>query len=126
MKKLFVFTIKFAPIAMMIGSLCNNFFYYFDVSGEWVYLLDFILGNSLITSLLLFVSSYTFGLCSWHRLVITANLINILIASADVIYSLPIKDLELIVLYCIVNVVFLLIIMFNKFCRNEKYSKGIS
>lgn len=127
MKRLFVLTIKYMPIIMMIGMLGNNLCYYFDIGGRWVFFFNFIFGNSLITSILLYVCSYTFGLCSWHRLVITANLINVLIASLDVIYGIPITNLQLLALYYIVAAIFLLIILFNKFFyKYEKHSKGIS
>lgn len=36
------------------------------------YLLDFIIGNSITTTFLLYVCSYVFGFCKWHRFIITA------------------------------------------------------
>lgn len=126
MKKLFVLMIKFVPIIMMVGMLSTNLCCYFEVGLMWTNLFDFILGNSLLISILLYVCSYTFGLCSWHRLIITANLINITIASYDILFGIPISDLKLLALYYIVATVFILIILYNKFFnKNEKCHKSI-
>lgn len=126
MKRLFILTIKFTPVIMMIGILGNNLLYYFGIGGNWVNLFDIFFGNSLITTFLLYICSYTFGLCSWHRLLITANLINVLIAGIDRVHRLPISDVQLLLSYYMVASIFLLIILYNKFFRNnEKHSKSI-
>ena len=111
---------------MMIGMLGNNLLYYLEIGGDWVYLFDIFFGNSLITTFLLYICSYAFGLCSWHRLLITANLINVLIAGIDRVHRLPISDVQLLLSYYMVASIFLLIILYNKFFRNnEKHSKSI-
>ena len=126
MKRLFILTVKYTPIIMMIGMLGNNLFYYFGIRGGWVNLFDIFFGNSLIATLLLYTCSYTFGLCIWHRLLITVNLINVIIAGIDRVYRLPILDVQLLLSYYMVASIFLLIILYNKFFRdNEKHSKGV-
>lgn len=64
----------------MIGMLFNNILYCFSDIYIISYLLDFIIGNSITTTFLLYVCSYVFGFCKWHRFIITANIINLLIA----------------------------------------------
>lgn len=60
--------------------LFNNILYCFSDIYIISYILDFIIGNSITTTFLLYVCSYVFGFCKWHRFIITANIINLLIA----------------------------------------------
>lgn len=109
----------------MVGMLVSNVLYYFDVIGRYVYVMDYISGNSLTCTILLYICSYTFGFCKWHRLMITANLINISIATSDAIYRLPLSNLKLLSSYFIVSAIFITIILYNKFIRkNEKCNKN--
>lgn len=117
LKDVFVLIIKYMPIIQMVGMIFNNVIYYFQLCNELCYICDFILGNSLITTFLLFVCSYLFGFCNWHRLMITSNFINIFIASIDSVYRLPISNLHLLSLYFAVYLIFLFIIVYKRFCK---------
>lgn len=81
MKRLFIVLIKYIPIIQMVGMLFNNILYCFSDIYIISYILDFIIGNSITTTFLLYVCSYVFGFCKWHRFIITANIINLLIAN---------------------------------------------
>ena len=86
-----------------------------------------MIGNSIITTLLLYVCSYVFQFCIWHRLIITANFINVFIASIDVIYGIPITDGQLLVIYYFIASIFIAIstiIHINK-NQNEYKTKNI-
>lgn len=117
LKDVFVLLIKYMPIIQMVGMLFNNLLYYFQICNQLCYIIDFIIGNSLITTFLLFVCSYIFGFCNWHRLLITSNFINIAIASIDSVYRIPISNLELLILYFIIYLIFLFIIVYKRFCK---------
>ena len=60
----------------MTGMLLNNTAYYFGINNELSYTFDFLIGNSIVTTFLIYLCSYIFNFCIWHRLIITANLIN--------------------------------------------------
>lgn len=117
LKDIFVLLIKYMPIIQMVGMLFNNLLYYFQVCNQLCYVIDFIIGNSLITTFLLFVCSYIFGFCNWHRLLITSNFVNITIASIDSVYRIPISNLELLILCFIIYLIFLFIIVYKRFCK---------
>ena len=117
LKDIFILLIKYMPIIQMVGMLFNNLLYYFQICNQLCYIIDFIIGNSLITTFLLFVCSYIFGFCNWHRLLITSNFINIAIASIDSVYRIPISNLELLILYFIIYLIFLFIIVYKRFCK---------
>jgi hypothetical protein len=93
----------------MIGMLFNNILYCFSDIYIISYLLDFIIGNSITTTFLLYVCSYVFGFCKWHRFIITANIINLLIANLDAYYRIPISDIQLLIVYHFVAALFICI-----------------
>lgn len=93
----------------MVGMLFNNILYCFSDIYIISYLLDFIIGNSITTTFLLYVCSYVFGFCKWHRFIITANIINLLIANLDAYYRIPISDIQLLIVYHFVAALFICI-----------------
>lgn len=97
----------------MIGMLLNNIMYYFDVNRIISYEFDFIIGNSIITTFLIYLCSYIFNFCIWHRLIITANFINLAIANVDAIISIPITDIQLLIIYHIIAAIFIVIATIN-------------
>ncbi len=107
MKYNMLLLIKYIPVMQMAGMLINNTMYYFNISSTFSYGLDFLLGGSFITILLLYVCSYVFEFCHWHRIINTANFINIGIAHIDFIFCIPINDLELLVTYYIIATIFI-------------------
>lgn len=111
----------------MIGMLFNNILYCFSDIYIISYLLDFIIGNSITTTFLLYVCSYVFGFCKWHRFIITANIINLLIANLDAYYRIPISDIQLLIVYHFVAALFICISTYIhiKNNRDERKIKDI-
>lgn len=117
LKDIFVLLIKYMPIIQMVGILFNNILYYLDKYRIISYCLDFTIGNSIVTTFLLLICSNLFGFCNWHRLIIISNFIVILIANIDATIGIPITDLELLMLYVIIYLIFLFIIVYKRFCK---------
>lgn len=119
MKKLFLLLIKFIPVIQMAGMLVNNTLYYLEIPYISI-ALDFTIGNSYITTFLLYVCNVIFGFCKWHRTIITANFININIAFIDSLIILPITDIQLLSLYYIIASIAIIIITINHI-KNAKH-----
>lgn len=119
MKKILLLLFKYIPVMQMAGILINNLLYYFDVCRTICYCIDFLLGNSIITTILLFVCSYTFKYCKWHRIIIFANLINLVIANIDCIIIIPINDLSLLLVYYFVAAIFIIIATVTHLQKNK-------
>lgn len=115
LKNVFVLIVKFMPIIQMVGMIINNVLFYFDIETFTYQISAFLIGNSFITTILLIVCSYLFGFCKWHRLMILSNFINICIANIDIIFYIPITDFQLLFLYFTVYLIFIFIIIFNRF-----------
>ena len=120
MKKILLLLIKFIPVMQMAGMLLNNTLCYFCTDLDTIYLLDYIIGNSIITTILLFICSYIFNYCVWHRLIILANFINISIANIDSVYHINITDLQLLCVYYIISIIFIIIATTNHINKNER------
>ena len=122
LKKVFLILVKYMPIIQMVAMLLNNTMYCFDVYTKMYYLLGYLAGNSIMTTILLYVCSYVFKFCSWYRLIVTANLINLTLGIVDIYIKTPMSDFELLVSYYTICVLFLFIIVINKFRCNKKAS----
>ena len=122
LKKILILLIKFIPVIQMAGMLVNNILYFNDVYFI-SYILDYVIGNSIITTFLLIVCSYLFHFCIWHRLIIIANIINISLSTTDSIYKLPITDIQLLILYYTISAIFIIIATYIhiKDKNNDKY-----
>lgn len=120
MKKLFLLFVKFMPVIQMAGIIVNNTLCMFDINHAINYILDFTVGNSILTTIFMFICSYMFGFCLWYRLILSANLINIIIAMTDSIYRLPLSDIQLLLSYYIVYSVFIIVATINHVRHNER------
>ncbi len=109
LRKILILLIKFIPVIQMTGMLVNNTLYYFNIDNDFNNILDFIIGNSLFATLLIYVCSHIFQFCIWHRLIILANFINIIIACIDNIIEIPITDIHLLIGYYIISSIFIII-----------------
>ena len=88
------------------------------------YILDYIIGNSVITTFLLFICSYIFRFCNWYRYIIITNFINITIANLDAIFYININNIQMFVLLNIINVLGISYSLYNKLNnKNEKCIK---
>lgn len=126
LKKIFLLLIKYIPIIQMVGMLINNTLYCFDIITKTYHLLNYLTGNSLIATILLYVCSYIFKFCNWYRLIVTSNLINISISILYIYIKPPITDFQLLVTYYTIYVLFILLIIIKKFkCNENKSSKTI-
>lgn len=97
------------PTIQLVGMLVNNTLYKYDVNLEFDYIGDFLLGNSIANITILYVCSYTFGFCKWHRHIIMANLVNVIIATIDKVFIIPITDMELLCSYYVIAGIFIII-----------------
>lgn len=108
MKRLFVLSVKYIPTIQLVGMLINNTLYTFDILLPITYLLDFLIGGSLVYIILGYICSITFGFCNWHRIIIAANLANSIIANIAIHANLPVTDIELLSSYYVVAGIFIL------------------
>lgn len=111
-----VILIKYMPVIQMVVMLVNDTLYCFDIITVN---LNYLTGNSLLTTVLLYACSSVFKFGNWYRQIVTANFVVMTIGQIDIHLRLPMTDFQLLLSYYIVCILFLFIIVINKFKSKE-------
>lgn len=75
--KLFLLCAKWIPVVTAIGILVTNTIAYYGCNNIVVDIFNFNIGTSVAGVILMYVCSYAFNFCIWHKLVITYNALKI-------------------------------------------------
>ena len=109
MYKIELLLLKIIPMLMSVCSLCNSILSYLDVE---VVILNYIGGVSLLPLIFLYLSSYVFKFCEYHRMFLHYLLITDIINVYDYHIGFPLDDLEYLCLHMIVSGISLFIILY--------------
>lgn len=100
--------LKVIPMILALTALLNSILSYFGID---LYILSYIGGVSIFTMLFLYLSSYVFKFCEYHRMflhyIVSTWIINII----DYYVGIPISDLEYLCLQMIIAGISLFIIL---------------
>lgn len=107
--KLFIIILKYIPIVIALCYVLNTIAALF---GVYIEPLSNIAGMSLLTWIFLYVSTYVFRFCTYHRMFLWYILIDDLINIIDYYYKLPIETGNLLMLHNSIIGVFLFIILY--------------
>lgn len=108
--------IKFIPYIIAIVYLLNNILSYIGIDLP---ILSLFAGTSILTILFLYISSFVFKFCIYHRLPIYYIVLSDIIAYYDIIVGIPINNRSLFTLNLIIAGVFILLIVYFKFKQHE-------
>ena len=114
--KIELLLIKIIPFIIMFFYILNSILSYFNID---ILLLSIISGMSILSWLFLFISSFVFRFCIYHRLPLYYILITDIINYYDNIIGIPINNRSLFVLNIIIIGVFILLIVYFKFKQHE-------
>ena len=107
--KVQLYLLKVIPMVMAFICLINTILSYFDIDLEF---LSYLGSGSMLMIGYLYVSSYVFKFCEYHRMflhyVVVINVLN----AYDYYIGIPINDLMLLILYQIISGIFLFIIIY--------------
>lgn len=121
--KIELYLLKIIPYLIMLCYFVNTTLSY---NGINISLPSLIGGLSLFPWIFLYLSSYTFRFCFYHRLPLFYVLISDGIAYYDIEYGVPIADRTLFSLNCIIAGITIFIIAFCKIkygkCNNKIHS----
>lgn len=103
MYKLELISVKYVPIITALLYTISMILSYLDMD---VRIFDVIVGNSLITTVPMYISSYVFRFCKYHRMfihyLVTVNIIDLI----DVTVGIPVDDFNLLIIYLIIAGIF--------------------
>jgi len=109
MYKLELICVKYIPILIAVIVLLNAILSYYDI---YVDELSYIAGTSFLTSVPMYISSYAFKFCEYHRMFIHYILAHKLLVTIDMYIGIPLSDFNLLVLYLIVAGIFAIAILY--------------
>lgn len=119
--KLELIILKFIPFILAFVCFLNTVFSYFGIDLEF---LAYIGGISLFTLLFLYVSSYVFKFCLYHRLALHYVVINNVLNIYDYYIGVPLDNRNLFILYLVIAFIFLILILIDYVDNNKTYTES--
>lgn len=107
--KIQLYLIKVIPMVMAFISLVNTVFSYYDIDLS---ILSYIGGYSILTIVFLYLASYVFKFCEYHRMFIHYIVVNWTLNIYDAYIGIPLNDRGLLITYLTVTGIFLFIILY--------------
>ena len=114
--KIELLLIKVIPYIIACFYFANNFLSYYNIDLP---ILSLIAGTSILTLLFLYISSFVFKFCIYHRLPLYYILISDILAYYDNLIGIPVTNKELFVLNLSLIGIFILLIVYFKFKQHE-------
>ena len=117
--KAVIVAIKVIPILIATLFLLRSILTCMDIDVTW---LSYICGMSLIPLLFMYLVSYAFKFCSYHRMFLHYIVVNDAINYIDYYIGIPLQYHELLKLHIIIAGTFLLIILYQhqKWMRQQR------
>jgi uncharacterized integral membrane protein len=115
--KIELYLLKVIPITLALIHLLNTILSYFNID---LILFSYLGGVSLLPLIFLYISSYVFKFCEYHRMFLHYIVVNNSITLYDYYIGIPIKDLSLLILHLILAGIFLFIILYCHVRHNKK------
>lgn len=107
--KVEILVLKILPMLLsllyLIGTILNCF--NIDVS-----LISYLSGVSLIPLLFMYLSSYVFRFCEYHRMFLHYIAFNMIINCVDWYICIPLNNKEFLTLFLIISCIFLFVILY--------------
>ena len=107
--KLTIGTLKVIPMLLAVTTLLNQTLSFFNIDWE---ILGFVGGVSLLPMIFLYLASYCFKFCSYHRMFLHYVVICDIITLYDYYIGIPISSVTLFLLNLIIAGVTLFIILY--------------
>lgn len=114
--KIELYLLKIMPMLLAAIYLINTVLSYYDII---VPALTYIGGLSFIPLVFMYISSYVFRFCSYHRMFLHYIVVNDSINLIDYCYTLPISDWDLFTLHMGIAGISLFIILYL-YVKNHK------
>lgn len=124
-KKLYKFLVallKCIPVLLALCAALNTFFDFFGIDSG---ILSLIGGMSLLPLLFLYLASYVFCFCEYHRMFLHYIVVNNILTYVDYFIGIPISNKALFSIHICVVFLFLVLILYLH-QRDVVYHKRIA
>lgn len=99
-------------------SLLNSTLSYFNID---IALFSYIGCASFLSLSFIYLASFCFGFCAYHRMFLNYVVVNDLLSIYDYYIGIPVSDVEMFLIYMIVAGIFLFIILYlHQRHKNDK------
>ena len=116
--------LKIIPMIMAFISLLNSTLSYFGID---LVVLSYIGCTSLLSISFIYLASYCFGFCAYHRMFLHYVVVNDLLSLYDYHIGIPVSDVWMFLLHMIVTGISLYLILFLYLKhRNAENTKGLT
>ena len=109
LRRITLYTIKVIPMLLAAVTLLNTLLSYFDID---IPLLSYIGGMSLLPLLFLYLSSYAFKFCEYHRMFLHYVSVTWLLNIIDYYIGIPVSNKSMFLLYMVITCLFLFLILY--------------
>ena len=107
--KLVVFVLKIIPMLLATTSLLNTLLSYWDI--DWP-VLSYLGGISLFPLIFLYLASYAFKFCEYHRVFLHYVTVNWILNIWDYYWGIPISNKGLFMLYMVITGLFMFLALY--------------
>lgn len=122
--KLELLCVEYIPIMIAVIVLLNSILSFYDI---YVQELDYIAGTSFLTLIPMYISSYVYRFCEYHRMFIHYILTHKTVETVDLYIGIPVSDSNLLTIYLIIAGIFIVFILYlHQKCKNDRNDKEIS
>ena len=114
--------LKTIPMIMAFAYLLNTILSYFDID---IILFSMFCGASFLPLLFLYISSYVFKFCAYHRMFLHYVVLNDILCWIDYKFNIPITDAEYLSIHLIIACICLFIILYLKRHEHKICKDGV-
>lgn len=118
--KIQLYMLKVIPMVMAFCYLLNSIFSYYDIDLGF---LSYLSGCSILMIVYLYIASYVFKFCEYHRMFLHYMVVNTIINSIDLYIGIPLTDLEILTLYMSITGITLFLILYM-YVKSHKKPTG--
>lgn len=112
-----IVAIRVIPMLLAAVAVLNTVLSYFGIDAP---ILSYIGGISLFPLVFLYLSSYAFRFCEYHRMFLHYVSVNWILNIYDYYIGIPVSEKDIFMLYAIITCIFLfLILYYHQKCRKD-------
>ena len=108
LKKLLIIFLKVIPMILAGFAFANTVLAYYEIDTLWMH---YLAGTSVLTLIFLYMASYVFKFCEYHRMFLLYIVICNIIDTIDVYYGLPVGDAEFLILHLFLMFITMVIVL---------------
>jgi len=116
--KLLIWLLKIIPMLLAITTIFGTLCSFFGINPS---IFSFVGSVSLFPLLFLYLASYAFRFCIYHRMFLHYIVANNILVYTDYFFGIPVDDIALFMMHVILVGAFLFLVLF--FYRREKCCK---